>query len=199
MKKNNRKTAVILLIVLVIFLVVSIFLRLSGIAFTVRSVSKYGKYFGENGEHRKNGLTESAIFPKSLPPSAKVEKFVYCHEDLMDPSDAAVLVYTCSKEDYEKELERLTALGTKPEDIYGIYGITAFPYETVAAEADETIGIIYAMTDQEACRFIYVENTHCNYFSDIRYPWYIGEEYLPAGYDAMPGNPVRETFETNIN
>ncbi len=40
MKKNNRKTAVILLIVLVIFLVVSIFLRLSGIAFTVRRNKK---------------------------------------------------------------------------------------------------------------------------------------------------------------
>ena len=199
MKKNNRKTVIIILVVLVVFAAMFLFLRLSGIAFTVRGVSKYEKYFGENGEHRKSGLTESAIFPKSLPPSAKVEKFVYRHEDLMDPSDAAVLVYTCSKEDYEKELARLTALGTEPEDIYGVYGIAGFPYEAVAAEADETTGVIYAMTEPEACRFIYVENTHCNYFSDIRYPWYIGKEYLPSGYDAMPGNPVREAFETNTN
>ena len=199
MKKNNRKTVIIIFVVLAIVAAMFLFLRLSGSAFTVRSVSKYGKYFGENGEHRKNGLTESAIFPKSLPPSAKVEKFVYRHEDLMDPSDAAVLVYTCSKEDYEKELARLTALGTEPEDICGVYGITGFPYEAVAAEADETTGVIYAMTEPEACRFIYVENTHCNYFSDIRYPWYIGKKHLPSGYDAMPGNPVREAFETNTN
>lgn len=199
MKKNKRKTVIIILVVLAIVAVMFLFLRLSGAAFTVRGVSKYGKYFGENGEHRKNGLTESAIFPKSLPPSAKVEKFVYRHEDLMDPSDAAVLVYTCSKEDYEKELARLTALGTEPEDIYGVYGISGFPYEAVAAEADETTGVIYAMAEPEACRFIYVENTHCNYFSDIRYPWYIGKKYLPSGYDAMPGNPVREAFETNTN
>lgn len=199
MKKNNRKTVVILLVALAIFLVAFIFLRLSGVAFTVRSVSKYEKYFGENGEHRENGLTESAIFPQSLPPSAKVEKFVYRHEDLMDPSDAAVLVYICSKEDYEKELERLTALGIKPEDVYGIYGITGFPYETVAAEADETTGVIYVMTEPDAYRLIYVENTHCNYFSDIRYSWYIGKEYLPFGYDAAPGNPAREAFEANVN
>ncbi len=233
MKKNKRKTVIIILVVLAIFAAMFLFLRLSGTAFTVRGVSKYEKYFGENGEHRKNGLTESAIFPKSLPPSAKVEKFVYRHEDLMDPSDAAVLVYTCSKEDYEKELARLTALGTEPEDIYGVYGITlvytcskedyekelarltalgtepediygvygisGFPYEAVAAEADETTGVIYAMTEPEVCRFIYVENTHCNYFSDIRYPWYIGKKYLPSGYDAMPGNLVREAFETNTN
>lgn len=199
MKKNNRKTVIIILVVLVVFAAMFLFLRLSGTAFTVRGVSKYEKYFGENGEHRKSGLTESAIFPKSLPPSAKVEKFVYRHEDLMDPSDAAVLVYTCSKEDYEKELARLTALGAEPEDIYGVYGISGFPYEAIAAEADETTGVIYAMTEPEACRFIYVENTHCNYFSDIRYPWYIGKKYLPSGYDAMPGNPVREAFETNTN
>ena len=199
MKKNKRKTVIIILVVLAIVAAMFLFLRLSGAAFTVRGVSKYEKYFGENGEHRKNGLTESAIFPKSLPPSAKVEKFVYRHEDLMDPSDAAVLVYTCSKEDYEKELARLTALGTEPEDIYGVYGISGFPYEAVAAEADETTGVIYAMTEPEVCRFIYVENTHCNYFSDIRYPWYIGKKYLPSGYDAMPGNPVREAFETNTN
>ena len=156
MKKNNRKTVIIILVVLVVFAAMFLFLRLSGTAFTVRGVSKYEKYFGENGEHRKSGLTESAIFPKSLPPSAKVEKFVYRHEDLMDPSDAAVLVYTCSKEDYEKELARLTALGAEPGNIYGVYGIAGFPYEAVAAEADETTGVIYAMTEPEACRFIYV-------------------------------------------
>ncbi len=199
MKKNNRKAIVTAFIILTIFLTVFIFLRLSGVAFTIRSASKYEKYFGENGAHRENGLTESAIFPKSLPASAKVEKFVYRHEDLIDPSDAAVLVYICSKEDYEKEMARLKALETKPEDACGVYGITDFPCEVVAAEADEETGVIYVMTEPDAYRLIYVENTHCNYFSDIRYSWYIGEEYLPSGYDATPGNPVREAFEANAN
>ena len=65
----------------------------------------------------------------------------------------------------------------------------------VAVEADNTYGIVYAMTDSEERRIIYVENTYCNYFSDINYEWYIGGKYLPEGYDAAPGNPVREAFE----
>lgn len=117
----------------------------------------------------------------------------------MDPSDAVVLVYTCSKEDYEAELARISSLGAKPDGVYEVYGITGFPYEVVAAEADEATGVIYVMTEPDECRFIYVENTHCNYFSDIRYQWYIGKAYLPEGYDATKGNPVREAFEESAN
>lgn len=196
MEKRNRKKYIVITLIIIASVGVITFLNyILGIAQTVRKTELYEQYFGENGEHRENGLLENQIFPVSIPSSAEVEKFVYRHEDLMDPSDAAILVYTCDEEDYQTEMLRLEELGTKEEDAYGVYGITGFPYEVVAVEADDTYGVVYAMTDSEERRIIYVENTYCNYFSDINYEWYIGRKYLPEGYDAAPGNPVREAFE----
>lgn len=164
---------------------------------TIRNISSYEEYFGKQGKHRESGLVANQIFPESLPESAMVEKFAYRHEDLMDPSDAAILVYTCDEEDYEIEITRLKDLETNVEDAYGVYGITEFPYEVVAVEADQYYGVIYAMIEANDRRIIYVENTYCNYFSDINYTWYIGKEYLPKGYNAEPENPVRKAFNAN--
>ena len=198
MKKKIIKICIFVLAVTAIAGGVRYLGRVTGIAWTVRKTDVYEQYFGANGEHRVNGLLKNEIFPESIPESAKIEKFVYRHEDLMDPSDAAILVYTCNEEDDKVEMSRLAELGTKEEDAYDVYGITGFPYEVVAVKADSVYGVIYAMTEPDVRRIIYVENTYCNYFSDINYERYIGQRYLPKGYNAKPGNPVREAFDAKM-
>lgn len=196
MKHRYRKKVVL------VFFVVAVLLIAGGAAWlwmkktlTIRDVTAYGKYFGRDGEHRRNSLIVNDIFPEKLPESAVVEKFCYQRTDLIDLCDTAVLVYTCDAEDYDDEIARLAQMETTEECAYGVYGITGFPYEVCAVVADDYYGIVYAMTEEAEHRIIYVENTHCNYFSDHDYEEVIGAEYLPFGYDATRNNPVRAHFE----
>lgn len=101
--------------------------------------------------------------------------------------------YTFSEEDYETEYARLKSL--KSSENYNTYGITGFPYELCAAMTDDYSGIIYALTDKESRKFIYVDIEFCNFFTDIDYKKVIDEKYLPYGFDAEEDNERRKEFE----
>lgn len=197
--KKRKKAGIIatVFVVAVLLVAVCVIWAWKGKTNTTKNITDYEKFFGSEGKHRKNGLITNDIFPVELPKSATVEKFCYQNTDILDPCDTAILVYTCDADDYAAEVARLEKIGTSEEAAYGVYGITDFPYKVCAVTADNYYGIVYAMTEEEEHRIIYVENTHCNYFSDNDYEELIGNEYLPSGYDASKDNPQRKQFEEN--
>lgn len=151
------------------------------------SISDYSKYFGIDGKHKND------IFPKTIPSSAQVEDFCYYYYNPFDPNYVSYLVYSCNDEDYIKESERLSKI-TSSQD-YLIYSATGFNYPVCAVYADSYGGYIYALTDKENKKFIYVEIKFCDYISDIDYEKIIDKKYLPINFDANKGNATRKTFE----
>lgn len=151
------------------------------------NISYYNKYFGNDGKHKND------IFPKTIPSSAQIEDFCYYYYNPFDPNYVSYLVYTCSDEDYIKESERLSKI-TSSKD-YLIYSSTGFSYPICAVYADSYSGYIYALTDKENKKFIYVEIKFCDYISDIDYEKIIDKKYLPINFDANKGNATRKTFE----
>lgn len=150
-------------------------------------ISAYSKYLGNEGKHRND------IFPRSIPNSAKIEDFCFYYYNPWDPNYVVYLVYSCNKEDYIKETERLSSLNSSKD--YLIYGATGFNYPVCAVYADNYNGYIYALADKDNNRLIYVEITFCNYFSDIKYEDIVKKEYLPEDFDAKPGNSSRQAFD----
>lgn len=155
------------------------------------NVAKYNKYFGENGKHKND------IFPNVIPSSAKVEDFCYYYFNPFDPNYVSYLVYSCNDEDFNKEIERLSKLSSSKD--YLIYGATGFNYPVCAVYADKYKGYIYALTDKENNKLIYVEIDFCNYFSDIKYENIINKEHLPIGFNAKDGNPIQQQFHKSIS
>lgn len=156
-------------------------------------IAQYEMYYGADAEQRQDGaMLDIEIFPERIPSSAQVEKFCYEYDNLWDPNYAGVLVLRCDETDYQKELERLSRIGTPSS--CDAYGITGFPNEICALRSND-YGVVYVMTDRENNTLIYVQIVFCNYFSDIDYTSLIGEEYLPFGFDASRGNAVRMEFE----
>lgn len=75
----------------------------------VTDITKYEKYLGEHGKYKENYGTYNDIFPDRIPDSAQVEDFCYYY----DPWDACYLgylVYSCDKESFEAECERLHSI-----------------------------------------------------------------------------------------
>lgn len=156
-------------------------------------VGQYEALLGPDGEYKSNYLGYNDIFPDEIPDSAMVEEFYYQYYNKWDACYLGYLVYTCDEADYMEEYNRLAAIDS--DEDYQVYGITGFPYELCAIYADDYYGVIYAMTDEENQRFIYVSLEFCNYFTDIRYKQIISEEDLPYGFDAYPDNARRRRFE----
>ena len=156
-------------------------------------IADYNKYLGATGIHADKNLIYNDIFPDSIPSSADVEEFSYYYLDPFDPSYLCYLVYTCSDEDFSKELERLSEIESSED--YLFYGTTGFNYPVCAIYANDYTGYIYAMADKEENRLIYVELTYCNYFSEIDYEAIINKKHLPVGFDAKPGNPTRKKYD----
>lgn len=152
------------------------------------NISNYNEYLGENGKHSND------IFPHNIPNSAEIEDFCYYYYNPFDPNYVSYLVYSCDDEDYTKEVERLSKLQSSED--YLIYGATGFNYPICAIYADNQ-GYIYALTDKEDNKIIYVEIKFCNYFSDINYDNIINNDYLPINFNAKSGNPTREAYEKN--
>lgn len=151
------------------------------------NISDYNKYFGNDRKHKND------IFPKTIPSSTQIEDFCYYYYNPFDPNYVSYLIYTCSDEDYIKESERLSKI-TSSKD-YLIYSSTGFSYPICAVYADSYSGYIYALTDKENKKFIYVEIKFCDYISDIDYEKIIDKKYLPINFDANKGNATRKTFE----
>lgn len=167
----------------------------------VTDPAQYAEYFGPEGIHRnpraskdtaESYLILSDIFPQSLPETADTESFYYEYVNRWDPCYLGYLVYRCSPEDFARELARLEAIPSAEDCL--IYGAEGFSYPAAAVEASN-YGYIYALADQENLRFIYVELTFCNYFTDIDYESVIPAEHLPVGFAAGKGNPARMKWE----
>lgn len=152
-------------------------------------VNKYEQYLGANGSHSGITMIESDIFPTSIPKTAKVENFMYYYYNPWDPCFCVSLVYTCSDEDYIKEIKRLQSINSSSD--YNVYGLTGFSDTLCAVNVDAYNGIIYALTQESENRIIYVEITACNYFNDIDYEKLIDKKYLPVGFDMTYNNPTQ--------
>ena len=153
----------------------------------------YESVIGDKADNKykdKWGMSEE-IFPKSIE-KLKVKDFKMVYLDAWDNQYLSYLVVDYSKDEYEKEVERLNNYGI--EEYSGYYGVTGFTnYKLLAMEADSYQGFVYALTDG-ANRIIYVEIIFCNYFTDIKYTKHIPLEYLPDGFDATKNNSYRKKF-----
>jgi hypothetical protein len=156
-------------------------------------VSDYGSYFGSEGKHHKTYLIKNDIFPETIPSTANVEKYQYLYYNPFDPNYVCYLIYTCDDDEYKAEKDRLSKIQSSDNNL--IYGATGFNYPVCAVYTDSYYGYVYALADDKNNRFIYVEISFCNYFSDIEYMKIIDEEYLPIGFDATQENATRKRFE----
>ncbi|AQR93064.1 hypothetical protein [Clostridium saccharoperbutylacetonicum] len=180
--------------ILLCFLIIVVIISFSGCGtvllgekYKTTNISNYSKYFGQNGQHNNE------IFPYKVPSSAKIEEFCYYYYDPFDPNYVSYLVYSCNDEDYKTEIDRLAKLDSSKN--YLIYSATGFNYPVCAVYADSYKGYIYALTDKQYNKLIYVEINFCNYFSDIDYEKIIDNKYLPMDFDAKPGNPTQQGFK----
>ena len=55
--------------------------------------------------------------------------------------------------------------------------------------------ILYALTDEEERRIMYVNISFCNFYCEIAYEDIIPADVLPVGFDAHKDNPSRRKFE----
>lgn len=154
------------------------------------NISDYSKYLGQDGKH------SNYIFPYSIPNSAKIENFCYYYYNPFDPNYVSYLVYSCNDEDYMKEIERLSKLPSSKN--YLIFGATGFNYPVCAVSANSHDGYIYALTDKQNNKLIYVEIKFCNYFSDINYEDIVDKKYLPIDFNAKSKNPTKLNFRKSI-
>lgn len=160
-------------------------------------ISQYEEFLGTEGKYRENYFGTNEIFPEKIPKSAEVEDFYYEYLNPWDANLLGYLVYTCDDADYAAELARLK--GIDSSENWHVYGIESFPYALCAVSADEYYGVIYALCDSSANRLIYFQLQFCNYFTDIDYMRHIDPQYLPAGFDAAAGNPVRQEFDATFD
>lgn len=101
-----------------------------------------------------------------------------------------------SEEAYEKEKTRLLSYYGIPsrEEQYLVYGTDGFYYPLLSA-AGQYRGILYALTDEEERRIMYVNISFCNFYCEIAYEDIIPADVLPVGFDAHKDNPSRRKFE----
>lgn len=153
------------------------------------NVDKYDTLLVEN--YYGNVANTYRIFPDSIPEGTIPEDFYY---EYYNPWDACFLIYLNLEFDagsLEKETARLGEIVSN-EDIN--YGTTGFRH-TLLATRSSTEGIVYAIADEEEKRIVYVLIQFYNYFTDINYTKHIPEEYLPIGFNALPGNDMRKAFD----
>ena len=192
--KNMFKYIVIIAISLIVaFICIFIFRGGLNREEVITDINKYQEVIGVNANNKykdKWGMSEE-IFPKSVKGS-NVKDFKMVYLDAWDNQYLSYLVVDYSKDEYEKEVERLNKYGI--EDYIGYYGVTGFTnYKLLAMESDSYQGFVYAITDGNR-RIIYVEIIFCNYFMDIKYKEHIPNEYLPDNFDATINNSYRKKF-----
>ena len=156
----------------------------------ITDINKYTEVIGKTSKDvykTKWGLNEE-IFPEKIKDSYEVKDFKMVYYNPWDANYLAYIVIDYNEEDYDKEINRLNKFGI--EEYTGYYEVTGITkYELLAMDADSYNGFIYAMTDRENKKIIYVEIEFCNYFMDIEYNKYISKDYLPDGFDATIDNP----------
>jgi len=178
-----------ILVLFLIIITISLFTA-CGMLFTEKDtatdISDYSEYLGNGWKHAND------IFPSSIPASAEIKDFYYEYYNPFDPNYVVYLVYSCNDEDYMKEIERLSKLPSSKD--YLIFGATGFNYPVCAVSANSNNGYIYALTDKQNNKLIYVEIKFCNYFSDINYEDIVDKKYLPIDFNAKSKNPTQLNF-----
>ncbi len=193
-KPAKKRIWIVLATVAGIFLIVMTVLYLTkDIWENVTDINQYEELLGVDGKYKNNLVGYNDIFPDSLDKVDNVEAFKYIYYNPWDPNYFGYLVCSYSEALYEEEVARLNALDRKEYE--GIYGIEKFPYELCAVYADDAYGIIYALTDKEEKKIVYVALEFCNYFTDIKYEKKMETKYLPIGFNANPGNERRKAFD----
>ena len=194
-QRNMFKSISIIIGIIAISLIVvfsCIFIVMGGLNKdkVITDTNKYQEVIGVSAnKNYKNkwGMSEE-IFPKTID-KLNVKDFKMVYLDAWDKQYLSYLVVDYSKDEYEKEVERLNKYGI--DNYTGYYGVTGFTnYKLLAMESDSYQGFVYAITDDNN-RIIYVEMIFCNYFMDIKYKEYIPQEYLPDGFDATENNAYR--------
>ena len=132
------------------------------------------------------------IWPEHITSDMNVTDYQYTYYNPWDPQYVIYMTAEYDAENYEKEIERLTALGS--EDYIGIYTVTGEPegYDIISMNSDEYYGFTYAMIPEGAednTRITYVTVWFCNYFLDLDVHKYIPDEYLLPGFNAEEDNP----------
>ena len=160
-------------------------------------IALYNEYMGPNARreyHNKRDIDES-IFPAHITEDMHVADYKMVYYNPWDPQWLSYLVVDYDNAAWEEELNRLNNCSSTK--YIGYYGASGFShYDLLAVCADEDYeGLVYALADQSSQRIIYVEIIFCNYYMDIDYEEYIDNEYLPDGFDAMPGNSIRRKFD----
>ena len=132
------------------------------------------------------------IWPEHITSDMSVTDYQFTYYNPWDPQYVIYMTADYEAESYEKEIERLTALGL--EDYIGIYTVTGEPegYDIISMNSDEYNGFTYAMIPEGAednTRITYVTVWFCNYFLDLDVHKYIPDEYLLPGFNAEENNP----------
>lgn len=161
-------------------------------------ISLYNEYMGTGArrEYRNKRDMDESIFPAQITEDMHVTDYKMVYYNPWDPQWLSYLVVDYDDAAWEEEMTRLDNYASTA--YMGYYGATGFSqYDLLAVCADEGYGgLVYALADPNSQCIIYVEIIFCNYFMDIDYEEYIAKEYLPDGFDAMPGNSIRRKFDT---
>ena len=160
-------------------------------------ISLYRELIGPDArrEYRDKCDMDESIFPERITEDMTVADYKMVYYNPWDPQWLSYLVADYDDASWESERDRLKSY---PSTGYmGYYGITGFgDYDLLAVNAGEDYeGLVYALSDRNSQRIIYVEIIFCNYFMDIDYEEYIAGEYLPDGFDATNHNSIRRKFE----
>lgn len=156
----------------------------------------YGGCIGENADYEFGRINSEIykVFPASIEDVDAVKDFKYIYYNPFDPQYVSYLTIQYDDEAYEKEVERLSAIGIE-EKYIGRYSVTGPPagYKLLAMKSYSYEGFGYAMIKENADNCItYVGIEFCNYFLDLDIHKYVPDEYLLEGFDATMGNPYEK-------
>ena len=202
-EKANKKQKTIIVIVIALATIISIGGLMLALAFpfiayatakveVTDDISKYSEVIGPDAkdEYSHKWMNDD-LFPAKIVEKHYVKDFKMVYYNPWDAQYLAYLVVDFGEEDYTKEIERLSTYGI--DDYKGIYTVTGFTkYELVTMRSDDYNEFVYAITDKDNKRIIYVEIIFCNYFMDLDYEKYIDKDYLPDGFDAKMDNKYME-------
>ena len=157
-----------------------------------RDISDYQQFIGPKHLAKYLFQDPCEIFPQELADAVVPVEFQFVYYNPWDAQYVTYLTLQYRDEEYEKELERLSAIGI--EDYTSFYSVTGEPegYNLVAMDADKYYGFIYAMIPEKADGTItYAGIQFCNYFLDLDIQDYLPGKYLLSGFDASIENPYR--------
>ena len=155
-------------------------------------IGRYHDFIGAEArdEYQNKWDMDESIFPKAITAQMKIIDYKMVYYNPWDAQYLSYLVVDYDREDYQKEVKRLTKY--KSTAYKGYYGVTGFSkYSLLAVYADEYQGFVYALTDNDS-KIIYVELIFCNYCYDLEYEKYIDTDYLPDGFDATINNDYQK-------